>query len=334
MTPLTRFVETLEWRPTDRRCCMPLVFGYAASVAGMSVRDVLTQPEALVSSQLQARKLFDYDAVYVYGGSVLEVESLGAPLVFPETDYPYPDPDYRCGSLDELFDQPLPDPTRHGRMPFLLKSAKMLRQEIGREAPVVGVVTGPVTIAAQVLGLETMLIRFVEQPESIQRYLEKIATLSRNLALALLEAGAHVIMIFDPVSSQSIIPPRLFQKFSMPLIQKIFKGCREAGALACCLTITGKIDDFLPLFPESGADMITLDYEVAMLRAFRELPNMVVQGNIRPFAFVESCPGEIKSECLELLRLASARRGYILAAGCELPLNSRRANVEAMMSVL
>ncbi|MCL1852769.1 MAG: uroporphyrinogen decarboxylase [Peptococcaceae bacterium] len=334
MTSLTRFTETLQGSPTDRRCCMPLVFGYAANAAGISLKDALTKAEALASSQLLAQKLFGYDAVYVYGGSVLEVESLGAPLVFPKTDYPYLDPDYRPGNLNERLDQPLPDPTRHSRMPILLQAAKVLRQEIGRQVPVVGVVTGPVTVAAQVLGLETMLLLFVEQPERIQSYLEKITILSRNLALALLEAGAHGIMIMDPVSSQSIIPLRLFRQFSLPWLRKIFQSCREAGALTCCLTITGKVGDFLPLFPDTGADMVTLDYEVAMDRAFQQLPETVVQGNVRPFDFVERGPDDIRNECLKLLRLAENRRGYILSAGCELPLNSKKVNVEAMMSVV
>jgi len=310
---------------------MPMVFGYAANAAGISLKDALTQTDALVSSQIIAQRLFGYDAVHVYGGSVTEVESFGVPLVFPETDYPYIDPDYKPVNEDALADQPLPDPTRHGRMPYLLKSVKTLRQEIGRQVPVVAVVTGPVTVGAQIVGLETMLMGFVEQPERSRRYLEKISLLSRNLALAMVDAGAHVIMIMDPVSSQSIMPPEVFRRFSLPLLQNIFRSCREAGVLACCLTITGKVDGFFPLYPDIGADIVTLDYEVDPAQAFHRLPNLVIQGNIRPLDFVEGHPDDIKKECKNLLHLAESRPGYILAAGCELPLNSKQANVEAMI---
>ncbi len=334
MNSLERFTETLRWQPTDRCCCLPLVFGYAANIAEIEIKDAISDTEALVSSQLLAQRLFGYDAVYVYGGNAVEIESLGIPLVFPDGDYPYPDPRYDLKNPDELLAKPLPDPVSHGRIPKLLSAAGKLRQEVDGSVPVVGVIAGPFTIAAQVLGLEKLLLLLVDDPDKIQKLLHNVSILSQNFALALLTAGAQVIMIMDPVSSQSIITPGIFRNFSFPLLRGIFKGCRRAGALACWLAITGRTDGFFKLYPDTGADLVTLDYEVSMEKAFSLLPRLVIQGNIRPFDFVERGPGEIRRECLDLLQLAQARPGYILGTGCELPLNSKQENLEAMMDVL
>lgn len=334
MSSLERFTATLRWQSTDRRCCLPLVFGYASSLAGITLKEAISNTEALVSSQILAQGLFGYDAVYVYGGNAVEIESMGMPLVFPDGDYPYTDPAYKLKSLDELLAKPLPNPAKHGRMPALLRAAGMLQQEVGGKVPVVGVLAGPFTVASQVLGLEKMLLLLVDHPAKALEILAHVAKLSENLALALIKAGAQVIMIMDPASSQSILTPRVFRQFSLPFLQTILRNCRNVGALACWLAITGKADDFLTIYPDSGADMVTLDYEVSLEKAFHLLPRTVIQGNLRPFDFVERSPGEIKQDCLGLLQLARGRQGYILGTGCEVPLNSKKENLEAMMDIL
>lgn len=334
MSSLERFVETLRWRQTDRRCCLPLVLGYAAKAAGVKVKDYVSDAGALVYSQLFAQRCFGYDAVFIYGGNAVEAESMGALLVYPEDDYPYVDPEYRPESLDSLLKRPLSDPARHGRMPQLLRAAGILRQEVGERVPVVGVVVGPFTIAAQMLGLEQMLFLLADDPEKIQELLSYIAVLSRDFALALLAAGSQVIILMDPVSSQSIITPGIFRDLALPLIKRIFAGCKNVGALACWLVITGKTGDLLATYPWAGADLATVDYEVSLENAFHLLPQLVVTGNLKPFSFVERHPGEIKAEARRLLDLAHLRPGYILGTGCELPLNSKQENLEAMMDVL
>ncbi|GFN22847.1 uroporphyrinogen decarboxylase family protein [Thermanaeromonas sp. C210] len=331
-SPLERFKDALRWQPTGRRCCLPMVFGYAATLAGLKIRDYVTEAEAQVYSQLQAQRCFGYDGVFVYGGNAVEVESLGVPLEFPADDYPYVQPGYQPPSPDILLKKPLPDPAKHGRMPQLLKAARILRREVGDKLPVIAVVVGPVSIVAQILGLEKTLFLLADNPRKLQEVLSYLAPLSRNFALALLDAGAQVIMLMDPVASQSIIPPSIFREVELPLIHSIFRDCKTAGALACWLAITGQSRDLLPSYPQAGADLATVDYEVPLKEAFNLLPHTVVVGNIKPFSFVQLDPGEIKEEARTLLRLAASQRGYILGTGCELPLNSRPENLEALMA--
>jgi uroporphyrinogen decarboxylase len=329
---LVRFNAALKGQPTDRRCYLPMVFGYAATLAGINMKDYLLDAETMVQCQLQTQQKYQYDAVYVYGGNGVEVEAMGVSLVFPEADYPYVEPDYQPVTIEKLLKQPLPDPNKHGRMPRMLETAQKLQQQVGREVPVVGVVSGPFTIVAQLIGLEQMLFLMIDKPEQVQQLLVKAATLCRDFAVAQLNAGAQVIMLMDPASSQSIITPGLFRQYSLPLIKEFFKTCRASGALACWLTITGKTDGFFQYYGETGADLITLDYETSMEKALAEL-QLALTGNLRSFDFVDKCPEEIKAQCLELLRLAGTRSNYIIGVGCELPLNSKPENLAALMDV-
>ena len=337
MNSLERFYQTLRCQATDRRCALPLVFGFAAHTSGVKLKDYLSDAEALAYAQLQAQQEFGYDAVYIYGGNAVEVESIGVPVVFPEGDYPYVDPQYQpeplAALLDKL-DKLDTDLTGRGRIPQLVKAVSRLRQQVDGQLPVVGVVAGPFTIAIQILGLEKMLFSLIDEPLQAARFLQQVSLLSQRHALALIKAGAQVIMLLDPASSQTILTPSVFKKFSLPLLKNIFKDCRAAGALACWLAITGKTDDFLLSYPSAGVDLATLDYEVSMEKAIHLLPQMVIAGNLCPFDFVERQPWELKEQCLELLELVATRPGFILSTGCEVPLNSKPENLRAMMDVL
>lgn len=334
MTALERFYQTLRLQPTDRRSCMPLVFGYAANLAGVDFHAAISQSEALVQSQLVAQRNFGYDGVYVFGGNALEVESMGVPLVFPPGDYPYVDPSYVSTPLEQWLERKLPDPSQDGRLPALVQAAKVLQREVGRSLPVVGVVTGPFSIAVQLMGLEKMLYGLVDQPQLMQQFLDQVTKVSETFALALIRAGAPVIMLMDPASSQNIITPGVFRKFSLPLIQRIFGDCQRAGAKACWLTITGEIKGFLPDYPSTGAQLATVDYEVSLAKALELLPEQAIHGSLRPFDFVERGPEEIRQQCRDLLQLTQGRPGFILGSGCELPPNTKEENLAAMLSLL
>lgn len=334
MNSLERFMGTLAWSRTDRRCCLPLVLGYAAKLAGIKVKEYVSDGEAMALAQRFAIGNYGYDAVFVYAGNAVEVESMGAPLDFPEDDYPYVNYEGQEEIVDGLLHRPLPDPTRDGRMPQLLKAARILRQEVGQKVPVVGSVAGPLTIAGQLLGLEQMLFLLADNPERFRQLINYTAPVSMNFGLALLDAGARVIMLMDPVSSQNIIPPGVFQEVELPLIRRIFAAYKEAGALACWLVITGQTRDLLASYPLTNADMVTVDYPVPLEEAFSFLPHVTVTGNLDPFHFIDRSPEEIRTEARGLLQSANSRPGYILGTGCELPLNSKAKNLQALVSTV
>jgi uroporphyrinogen decarboxylase len=52
---------------------------------------------------------------------------------------------------------------------------------------------------------------------------------------------------------------------------------------------------------------------------------------VRPLSFVTDDPADIEREAHELLRLFDRRGGFILSSGCEIPPESRPANVAAMV---
>jgi uroporphyrinogen-III decarboxylase len=86
-------------------------------------------------------------------------------------------------------------------------------------------------------------------------------------AVAQVKAGADMIGIGD--AAASLITPDMYTELVLPLEQKLIEAIHEAGA-AVKLHICGNISNIVQFMPDSGADIIDVDWMVPLAKA-REL---------------------------------------------------------------
>jgi uroporphyrinogen decarboxylase len=151
---------------------------------------------------------------------------------------------------------------------------------------------------------------------------------------ALIKAGAHVIHVFDPASSCSVINRVVFSEYILPHLKQAFREYKDSGEPICWLNITGQTEPVLDLFHETGADLFNIDYLVPISIAMGKLPHHCINGNIKPFSFITGEAKEIEREAKDLLRETQSRGGFILSPGCEIPLESKISNIEAMIKAV
>jgi uroporphyrinogen decarboxylase len=188
------------------------------------------------------------------------------------------------------------------------------------------------TVATQLLGMETALYLAVDHPERFGSLLDFAAEIVIRFGTAQIEAGAHLPIVFDPSASPGVVPPQFFREFELPRLRKVFAEFKEAGAAANWLHIAGPVDPILPLYPRCGVDIANFDYCVGALVAQQAAPETCLDGNIKPLSFVEETPEVIAEESSRLLDRFASRGGYILSSGCEIPPEAKQENVAAMVS--
>lgn len=330
MNSLLRLMNAVQGKKVDVTPCAPLVFGYAASFSGIKLQAYLQKGELLAQAQLKTQSYYGYDAVFVNGGNSVEAEALGCTLHYPENDYPYiiqP----ALEDLKAISQLKVPEPLEAKRMSEMISACRVLRNEVGDSLPVVGCVLGPVSIAGQLAGLDRLLYLLADAPAAFQHLLDMTMEVSREFGKALLQAGAHLIMLMEPTASQNIFPVAVFRQYLLPFIAELCREYHQAGALAVWLMITGRTKEILPCYSQSGVDLATFDYEVAFVDAINAAPDLAFTGNIRPYDLASCEPQEIETRCLELLQMGQAAHGFILGTGCEVPLNCKPENIEVMM---
>jgi len=309
------------------------IYGFASGLNHISLKDYLNSAELLASCQLEAWKRFGYDAVAVFADNSLEAEALGSKISYQDSAYPQID-NYCLNSIRDWKKLTLPNPEEDGRMPVILEACRILKEQVGDEAAIVGTVQGPMTLAGQLMGIEKLIYFVVDHPSEFCNLLNFTTQVTVIFGKALIDAGAHVIHIFDPSASCSVINRSVFINYILPHLKQAFKEYKDCADPICWLNITGQTEPILDLFPETGADLFNIDYLVPISVAMEKLPHHCINGNIKPFNFISGDKMTIFREAIDLLTETHSRGGFILSPGCEIPLESKASNIEAMLKAV
>jgi uroporphyrinogen decarboxylase len=328
-----RIRRTVAFQRCDRPPVIAQLFAHAATVSGRSVEAYLSSGALAAECQLEARAHYGHDAVFAVLDLTLEAEALGAgiqsrPGLYPAVIRAPLSPESDFGRLAP------PDPRRAGRMPAVLEMAASLRSRCGDDALVVGLVQGPMTLAVQFLGMEPTLSLAADDPDRFVQLLDYAAKVGAAFGVAQLAAGAHLVLVFEPAACPEVVPPGLFRELIGPRVARLFAALEEAGALGNWLHIAGRSGAILPRYSALGADIACFDYCVdprTLMPALEEGGPLCLAGNLRPLGFVTGSAEDVARESAELLRLFERRGGFILSSGCEIPPESREANVAAMV---
>lgn len=333
MNGVDRSRAAIDFRTPDRVPVFAQVFGHAAVLAGVPLGDYVRDGELLARCQLQALERYGYDAVFALMDVCVETEAAGSVLSYRADLYPAVKT-YAVTADVRPERLAVPDPETAGRMPELLKAARLLRRELQDDVIVVGCVVGPMTLVTQLVGLEGALYLAVDDPERFERLLDFAARVVTRFGVTQIEAGAHLPIVFDPSSSPAVVPPQFYREFVLPRLKQVFAAFKRAGTLANWLHTAGPAEPILPFYPQAGVDLTNFDYCIRPEDAMEILPDSCLDGNIRPFAFVEATPDEIAGEAENLLTVFSERGGFILSSGCEIPPESKPENIEALVAAV
>jgi uroporphyrinogen decarboxylase len=333
MNGIERVRAALGFQKPDRVPAIAQVFGHAAAVAGVTLRDYVRDGELLARCQEQALQRYAYDAVFALMDASVETEAVGSILTYPQDRYPHVKV-YALSDAEDLERTLVPDPQRAGRMPELLKAANILRRDVGDDVLVIGCVSGPMTVALQLLGAEKALYLAIDSPERFTLLLDFATDVAIRFGTAQIAAGAHLPLVFDPCASPAVIPYQFFREFELSHLQRLFSALKDAGAAASWLHIAGPTGSILPFFPQCGAELANFDYCVSPLEAQQAIPHTCLDGNIKSLSFVVATPDVIADESSRLLNAFGSRGGFILSSGCEIPPEAEPENVAAMVSAV
>ena len=334
MKSIDRIRSTIRFEETDRVPVFSHIFGFSSRIKRIPLKDYLNSGELLALCQLEAWKRFGYDGVTAFADNSLEAEAIGARISYNDNDeYPHI-AEYCLNDIRHWKCLSMPDPEEDGRMPVLLDACRILRNEVGEETAVVGTVQGPMTLAGQLIGIEKLIYGIVDYPKDFWNLLNFTTQAMIIFGKALIKAGAHVIHVFDPAASCSVINKAVFSEYILPHLKQAFRAYKDSGDPLCWLNITGQTEKILPLFPETGADLFNIDYLVPISTAMEKLPHHCINGNIKPFSFISDKTKNIQRATKDLLKETQSRGGFILSPGCEIPLESQVSNVEAMVKAV
>ncbi|NQU86295.1 MAG: uroporphyrinogen decarboxylase [Mariniphaga sp.] len=314
-------VERIPW--------VPFVGVHGGHLIGIDAENYLKSSEAIIRGTSLAIEEYNPDGIPVVFDLQVEAEILGCKLKWAPHNPPavISHPLSEGIKLDEL---QLPT-KKDGRIPIILEATKALRKKYP-DVALYGLITGPFTLALHLMGTDVFM-KLYEDPDQMNAIMKFCTNVGLKMAEFLMDAGCDIIAVVDPMTSQ--IDPLSFETFVTPFVIPIFDFIRKKEKLSSffvCGHAQQNIEAMCDCKPDNVSidENIPLDFvkEIALKKGISFGGNMkltvvLLMGN-------EDDAREDALNCLDI----GGKTGFILAPGCDLPMDTPPENIKAVSELV
>ena len=281
-------LDSLQWQPA--------VYEHKAALIGRTPMAVACDTGLLAEALLRELDVYRSDFLTV-GLDIynIEAEALGAELASPG-ERECPDIKgclWSLGHLPEVLEPPaIPE---SGRFGMLLEAADAVRDRIGDEVHLRVAASGPVTLAAKLVGMEDLVLALSMAEGSAERLLEFATQVSERWLRSLRARGLDAV-VFDSIAAPPMFSPDLFERVVLPLHRRLMGLLAELRQAERELVIGGDTTPVAALMKEAGATILLCDY-AADAEDFRAAvgddSRIRIRRNVSPAALAGGDHGEL-----------------------------------------
>jgi len=329
MNGLELIRAAMRLQETERVPWVPFVGVHGGFLTGVDATRYLQSSALMTAGISKAIDMYQPDGIPVVFDLQLEAEVLGCALKWssgtPPAVISHPLAEGRTlGDLPEFT-------SGKGRIPQVLETTRALREKYPGIA-LYGLVTGPFTLALHLLGTDIFLKLF-EAPGEVHDLMAFCTEVAGRMAGWLMEAGCDVIALVDPMTSQ--IDPDSFEEYVAPYATRIFSDIRAAGRLSSFF-VCGHAQQNIEVMCRCRPDNISIDENIPLdfVREKALASGVSFGGNLRlTVVLLMGSADDARQEALTCLDQAG-RKGFILAPGCDLPMETPVENLQAVAELV
>jgi len=316
MTGKERVLATLRHESVDRVAWVPFAGVHAGSLIGKDATAVLTDGDALYAALMEVKKLYQPDGMPVVFDLQVEAEILGCDLVWAEqapasvSSHPLED------TKEMLCDCKQPEPTS-GRLPMILDVMKRMKNSVGSDTALYGLICGPFTLASHLRG-NNLFMDMILDEEYVHTLMEYTTTTALKMVDMYIEAGMDVIAVVDPLVSQ--ISPDHFTAMCHTAFKTIFDYIRSKGA-ASSFFVCGNATRQIEVMCKTSPDSISIDENVVMKTAkeITDKYNITIGGNIPLTTLMLHGTQQENMKFVVKMLDELSHDNLIIAPGCDMP---------------
>jgi MtaA/CmuA family methyltransferase len=298
--------------------------------AGLRLPEVHHDPQRMAAAAASTYRLCGFESAVVPFDLCVEAELLGGEVDFradairPE----YPRMRAAVAETASGYSPSLPaDWAQRGRMPVITGALALLKGQVGAEIVVGAWVPGPLTLAMQLVDINTLVPDLAGEPEAVKELLERLADVLIETARLYHANGADFITVHEMGGSPGYIGPRSFERVVLPPLQRLLSALPAPRVLSVC----GRTNRAMALLASAGADALSVDQtnDLAGSRAVLG-PGRLLFGNLDPVAtLAEGDAAGVRAAVTAALEAGADA----IWPGCDLwppvPVENMRAMVEA-----
>jgi uroporphyrinogen decarboxylase len=335
LNSIERTLRTIKFLPVDRVPVDLHNFLVTARLMGVETfSDYFRDGEAMAEGQIKAWEKYGHDVLIIENGTAALAEACGVRVQYQSDAAPVAK-EPAIKSLDEVDQLQIPDPYQDPLLSELLKATRIVVEEIGDQAFIMGRADqGPFSLACEIRGMSEFLLDIAlnEKPDQIHQLLDFCRQVSHRYALAQIEQGAHATSIGDSPSGPDVISPKYYHQFAYPHVKKLVNDLK-ADNILLAYHICGNSTPIIKEMVGSGAAILEIDQKADMRKCKEAAAGKAtLLGPVDPSDVMANATADVVVEkCREAIAILAPGGGFILGPGCALPASTPDENIHAMI---
>lgn len=216
---------------------------------------------------------------------------------------------------------------------------KKIRQQLGPDVHILQTIFGPLN-SAHNLGGERTFADLRAHPDVLERALRAITETTIRFAVASLRSGADAIFFATQMATPKYLTPEEFRQFSEPYDLQVIEAMRAMSHDFILLHVHG-LDVYFDMLARWPVDVVNWhDRRTApSLTEAREILRLTqndsaLAGGLDEWnTLAAGSPEDVKTQAREAVAQTEGR-GFILAAGCVIPVDTPDANIRAAVEAV
>ena len=330
MNQKERLLGRLAGKPIDRIPNLNIIMQLGAKERGVPYAEYCRDYRLLCEGNIICAEKYHLDCVTVMSDPMREASAFGAEIVFPLNGVPYSKKPLLENEAT-LLKLKVTNPSDSERMSQSVKAIEMYKRELGDEVPVIGWVEGCMAEAADLRGVNELLMDLVLDEQFVTDLMDICLEQGISYAKAQIEAGADFVGVGDAIAS--VAGPVYYRKFALPYERKLLSAIRGMGARTK-LHICGNTAPFMEDLPAGCCDILDVDWMVPLdkMTALHG-ETCTLSGNYDPVAvLLQGTPQSVAQAVKQCFAIGGTK--YVSAAGCEVPGQVPEENLLAVYETL
>jgi uroporphyrinogen decarboxylase len=306
----------------------PSVYEHSAFLIGKSPWIVSRDANLLFKGHAKAYELYNHTPIVV-GVDIynLEAEAYGCIVNNPDGNGIPAITKPIIKSIDEAMKIKAFNPLRDGRIKMVIETGERLAKEFP-DADVRIPVSGPFSIAINLMGFENLLESIAYMPDKVCNFLKQLAINQVPFCRAIVDAGLDVAF-FESAAAPPLLSPKYFNEVELPVLKcAIEQVSGVVGHPVPCI-IGGDTEPILDDILSTGTGYIICPAETdqaKFMAKFGRRTDVKVRINTNPLIIVKGTKDEIISEVDRIINIANERPNILLGTGA-LPYETPPENI-------
>jgi [methyl-Co(III) methanol-specific corrinoid protein]:coenzyme M methyltransferase len=211
-----------------------------------------------------------------------------------------------------------------GRLPIIHEAIRRLKDDIGSEIVIGGIIPGPYTLLLYLIEPGGLFTEMKREPDAVSNALRQISNFLSQVGTHYRMAGADFVTIHEMGGSPGFIGPAKFEQFVYPAVKQLVGDLPAPVVLSVC----GNTNKSMHLLAQIGARAVSVDQTNDLAISRMAMSDTYLFGNVDPVAILQQ-GGE--AEIKEAVHMATDAGVHAVWPGCDLVPLTPLANIRAML---